>query len=314
MKPYYSGVRDRLRCVEGTFDFHQCGRCGSIALHPFPDDEETGSFYPETYMVREPTPGKGIAGMLQSFIWHALYLSVYRSDAQAVMRMTGLRHGKLLDIGCGSGFPLREIAKMSDFEVRGLDPDQPAVDYARQHLGQSVTCMTLREAAFPPNSFDVVILFNVLEHLADPRALLQEIARILRPGGYVVLKTQFIDSIQGRIFAARWFNVSEAPRHLFLPSTQGMAELSRMSGMKLVDQMPGSILENSVHVALSILPTATSHIACGEGGRSNRVLRFIGFGLGLAAIPFAFLERAIGKSGTRIYLVQKDGMAEPLTS
>ena len=160
-----------------------------------------------------------------------------------------------------------------------------------------------------------LILFNVLEHLVEPLDLLREVGRILKPGGYLGIKTPLPESVQGRILGQRWMLVTEVPRHVLLASTEGIGELARRAGLNLVDKRPGSLLENSSQIALSLMPKATSHIACGgDGGLQGNLHRLAGFGIGLAAIPFALFERIVGRSGIMIYLAQKDGDIGPRSS
>ena len=89
-------------------------------------------------------------------------------------------------------------------------------------------------------------------------------------------------------------------------------ELARMAGLNLIEKRPGSLLENSANVALSLIPNATAEIACGANmswnGYSSRIA---GFGTGLAVIPFALIERFMGRSGIMIYLAQKVGGVDP---
>jgi SAM-dependent methyltransferase len=302
----FSGIQDRLGHVQGEFSFLRCLRCGSIVLHPFPKDEDLESFYPESYRVRRPSSDENLASKLQSVIWKMLFLPVYRSDVKAVMQMTGMEKGRLLEIGCSSGYHLREFVERGEYEIHGLDVDKHAVDHARKDLGPHIRNIPLHAADFPSNTFDIVILFNVLEHLVKPAEMLREVRRILKGGGYLVIKTQFIDSLQGRIFGSRWMIVNEAPRHVLLPSAEGMRALFHRTGFETANRKPASLLENSVHVALSILPGATENIAFGsDRGLNGYLRRLVGCGIGLAAIPYALIERMCGRSGTMIYLGQK---------
>jgi SAM-dependent methyltransferase len=312
MEIKYSGIRDRLGYVEGAFDFYQCMRCVSVSLHPFPGEDEISSFYPGSYMVQSPPSDEGLAAKLQTILWRTLFLPVYRSDAKTVIGMAGKRNGKLLEIGCSSGYVMREFSELGEFELRGLDIDKLAVDYARQELGLQADNTTLQEANYPPNSFDMVILFNVFEHLVKPLDLLRDIRRVLKPGGYLAIKTPRMDSMQGRILGPKWMNVIEAPRHVLLASAEGVKESLRTAGLRLVDQKPASLLESSVFIALSLVPNATADVACrGNGSWHGYLRRIAGIGVGLAVIPFAIIERVMGRSGTTIYLAQKDGGVDP---
>src|SRR3990172_2045173 len=246
----FPNIRDRLGFVEGRFDFHVCRRCASVSLVPLPKDEEIGSFYPPTYMVTGPTGDGGLPRLLRQLEWRALYLPVYRAGARTVTHITRRRTGRLLEIGCSSGYQLSEFAKAGEFEVYGLDIDAQAVDHARRKLGLNVNRGSLAEANFPASYFDVVILYNVLEHLVHPLEALAEVNRVLRPDGYLAIKTQIIDSVQARLFGQRWVWLNEAPRHVLLASTEGVERILASAGMSLVGRRGGPLIENCVSVAL----------------------------------------------------------------
>lgn len=97
--------------------------------------------------------------------------------------------GRLLDLGCGSGAFL-ELAKARGWEAVGVDLSPAAVQYAQERRGVSARCGDLRETEFPSHAFTLVTLWNVLEFVPDPVALLREIHRVLAPGGHLFLRTQ----------------------------------------------------------------------------------------------------------------------------
>jgi 2-polyprenyl-3-methyl-5-hydroxy-6-metoxy-1,4-benzoquinol methylase len=95
--------------------------------------------------------------------------------------------GELLDVGSHGGFFLRK-ARDRGWRVRGVEPSPASSRVAREHLGLPVATGTLEDARLPDASCDVVTLIDVLEHIGEPRPLLKEIHRVLRPGGRVFVK------------------------------------------------------------------------------------------------------------------------------
>ena len=302
--------------VQGYFDFYTCTGCDSVSLIPLPDEAEVATFYPASYMVKRPSSNGSRVSQLCLMEWQTIFLPVYRSGARSVLRMTGTDTGRLLEVGCSSGYQLLEFARAGDLEVLGLDIDALAVDHARRKLGLNVVNQTLQEAKLPAESFDLVILFNVLEYLVKPLGTFREVNRILKPGGHLAIKTQIIDSIQSRLFGGRWMMLHEAPRHALLASTAGIERALNNAGMRLVDQTSGPILENGFSIALSILPNATSALALGRNrSLSGLLYRAAGMVLGIFSIPFVLLERALGLSGTMIFIAAKvSGRSTPATS
>lgn len=92
------------------------------------------------------------------------------------------RTGRLLDVGVGRGEVLI-AAKDRDWDVEGVEPSESFADYAKERIGVKIWRHPVENATIPSNSFDVVILGAVLEHLYNPDLVMRKVAEILRPGG-----------------------------------------------------------------------------------------------------------------------------------
>lgn len=108
----------------------------------------------------------------------------YLEDCALIARFKP--RGRLLDIGTNMGFFLHHAAQRWDAE--GVEPSPSLSEIARKHLGLRVRTAFLETAGFPEASFDIVTMTDVFEHITDPRAMLREIRRILRPEGIVFVK------------------------------------------------------------------------------------------------------------------------------
>lgn len=95
---------------------------------------------------------------------------------------------KLLDIGCGAGIFLNE-AKAAGFDAQGVEVSPTLANYARANTGLPIHNASLAEVGFSEKSFDIVTLWDVIEHVQQPEIILQEIYRILRPEGVVAIRT-----------------------------------------------------------------------------------------------------------------------------
>lgn len=112
------------------------------------------------------------------------FREVPAAEEYFLLRLLALKSsGRLLDVGCGRGRWLRYIRDRSAFRAEGLEPSAEAADYARKERELDVRTGDLASAGYPDETFDVVYLRNVLEHVAAPRDLAREIRRILMPGG-----------------------------------------------------------------------------------------------------------------------------------
>ncbi len=134
--------------------------------------------------------------------------------AMAGERLTDLRRfvtqGRLIEIGSSRGDFL--LAAGDYFEATGVEADLGAVRSARAR-GVAIRDGDLAGAAFPDHSFDVAVLYHVFEHLRHPHRELTEIARVLRPGGWLAIETPDIDTFWFRLLGPRWRQI--IPDHLF---------------------------------------------------------------------------------------------------
>lgn len=122
--------------------------------------------------------------------------------------------GCLLDVGCACGF-LLVAARERGFDVRGVEPSAWATAYARREFGLDVWHGSLEEAPLEPSSFDVVVLADAIEHLGDPRAALQKLYRLLKPGGRLLLLTPDLGSLMARVAGAHWWGLLDDHYHYF---------------------------------------------------------------------------------------------------
>jgi len=125
--------------------------------------------------------------------------------------------GTLLDVGCSTGYLLN--AARLHFDTTGVEPSRWAVDFAKNKLRLNVIQGTLEEARLSAASFDVVTLVDVIEHLSDPLATLQEIHRVLKPNGLLYIVTPNIASVTARLMRSRWWGLRPAHIYYFSPKT-----------------------------------------------------------------------------------------------
>ena len=125
---------------------------------------------------------------------------------------------RLLDIGCGEGFFLFNASRLG-YAVKGVEPSQDAAAYARKEFGLDVEAKPFEELRFPEDHFDVVTLWQVLEHMPYPLIVLKEIHRILKPGGMLVITTPDIEKIPARILKTRWWCITRLHINQFTTKT-----------------------------------------------------------------------------------------------
>lgn len=136
-----------------------------------------------------------------------------------------------MEVGCAVGFLLDE-ARQEGWNVNGVEPSNWASDYAKNKFGLDVFCGTIETANFPNSNFDVIVLSDTIEHLADPKQALYKIRRILKPDGVLYINTPDINSLSSRIFKARWWGINQF--HLYYFNKATLNQLLTATGFKII--------------------------------------------------------------------------------
>lgn len=216
---------DRLLKVPGKFILVQCNQCGLVYLNPRPSPEEIGKYYPNDY----PPYIQAIENEGSWFRRLDRRYGLYKR-CREITRQVG-QPGMLLDIGCSTGIFLNGMRQWG-WQVQGIELNSEIAEYARKRFDLQVFTGNLEHALFPGDSFDLVTLWDVLEHVYDPKSTLGEISRILRPGGWLVMSLPDLDSLEARLFGPYWAGL-DMPRHLHVFNRQVLARLLQETGFTL---------------------------------------------------------------------------------
>jgi len=189
------------------FAWQRCERCRLVRVNPQLTQESIGEIYSVGYADKSRTTAGG-----------EMVLPFHRAILARLTNLCG-SPGRLLDVGCFEGRFLRDARELG-WEVAGTEISDQAVAFAREEHGLDIHLGPLASHSFPPASFDAVVLNDVIEHLPDPRGALEEVARILRPGGSLYVWTPNFDCPARRVAGPRWGAVI-FPWHLyyFTPAT-----------------------------------------------------------------------------------------------
>lgn len=139
--------------------------------------------------------------------------------------------GTLLDIGCGVGI-LLDVAQRNGFEVKGIELSRWASEFARDK-GFDVITGNLLDTVYTERSFDVIVLNHVLEHLPNPRAILQEAKRILKDDGLLIIGAPNFDSYMAKIRKEKWFSLMPN-QHIWQFTHETLSMLLQKNGFSVV--------------------------------------------------------------------------------
>ncbi len=223
---------------ENSLNLVKCRKCGLVSVNPKPTEEMLEEFYARYFPPES------------ELLWQNQMKRVFRKEG---LNKIGKGPGRLLDVGCGYGFFLK-LMKENGWEVEGVELSVKTASYAREELGLTVFNGRLEDAGFRDESFDVVTLWYVMEHLKKPMKVLFDVHRILKKGGLIIVRVPNsnidIDRTLAKFgkFGKRFFLINP-PRHLFdyTPRTISlMLEKAGFSGINIINGIPrstGSIME-----------------------------------------------------------------------
>ena len=184
------------------FILNTCEKCGLIYQNPRPTSLTIQKYYPDSY-----SPYNNKSKYLK------LFNRISNNEKKCVLKF--IRSGNLIDVGCASGYFLHEMQQTGQFNLTGVEFSSYASQRAREEHGLDVFTGNLEAANLQAGQYDVVTMWNVLEHVYDPVGTVNEVFRILRPGGFFIVRVPNPNSLAAKLFGRYWAGL-DLPRHLFL--------------------------------------------------------------------------------------------------
>lgn len=236
----FSGY-DRRHGVPGRFGVVRCRLCGHVYTCPRPRDLD--ACYPEDYAPYRSKLRRAGAlrrAMLRAFagypgpaprwaLWP--FWPFWRLGRRYPETPPWTGEGRLLDLGCGGGsflLAMRDLGRT----VAGVEPDERAVAACREQ-GLDVRQGVLPCPEVPDASFDVVTVRHVLEHTPNPGPTLEDVYRVLAPGGRVLVGVPLFDGLAAQRFGPDWYHL-DLPRHLSHFTQPALLSLLREVGFREV--------------------------------------------------------------------------------
>jgi 2-polyprenyl-3-methyl-5-hydroxy-6-metoxy-1,4-benzoquinol methylase len=243
LKPEYSEYIDCPVCGSNQshvlfqkdwFTFCKCNQCSMVYLNPRLNNQATHAFYNSewTFLYNERKFGVEDGLTNESMIMDD---QQNVSNLDAILQIVGTRRGDLLEIGPGGRGVLLKAAREDGFRVQAVEIGEDNVRNLKKLLGDgAVQDKDLAKVGFDSNSFDVVYMRDVLEHVLNPKPLLEEVNRILRPGGIISIA---VPNIEGLIYKLVRQNhvVIFGFAHVNYWSPQTLRRILNLTGFRVVD-------------------------------------------------------------------------------
>ena len=222
-------------------NIRHCSGCKVYYVYPQPTKEKISSWYGEKYF--EPSMQAAVQNldyweksMLEKKdIFHptgkqfSLIFQWLESLGLKELEQTHNGTLKMLDVGCATAGLMAEF-QTRGWETHGVELSRDAVEFD-QSRGFNVQPGTLESAHYPEQSFDLITLTHVIEHLPDPLGTLTEIARVLKPGGKLFIRTPNAESLPALIFGKPWFSDHD---HLFFFGNRSLTHLLQKCNFRVV--------------------------------------------------------------------------------
>jgi SAM-dependent methyltransferase len=220
------------------FEVWSCACCGFISMAPIGDvaPVDYDRLYGEAYYGRgERSPDSisryDLANILETKLPQA------RDALRLIAQCRQFRAGaRLLDVGCSVGVFLKAAGE-AGFRAVGLDISPVATRYARESFGVDARTGTLETFDLAGERFDVVTMWDVLEHLEDPWRAMERVNKLLAPGGLVALRTPNAKSLRPRLFGFAGWDMISPPEHYHLFARKSLQLFLSQFGYRVVKLM-----------------------------------------------------------------------------
>lgn len=224
--------REEVFCEE-PFRVLRCSSCGMVYVTPRLKPEVLPHVYDEGYWTSEGPKHRGYADYRSE---EALYLKTFRKRFEIIDRYVD-KPGRLLDVGCAAGFFLK-VASERGWQLEGVELSPDIAAHAREDFGfEQVHVGTLETAPYEPGSFDLLTMWDVLEHVPDPKALLIEARSFLKSDGLLILETQDVSSAFAKRMGPKWQHFKHLEHlHHFDPRT--IRRLFDEAGFEILENTP----------------------------------------------------------------------------
>lgn len=208
----------------------KCDECKLIYTNPRIKKEYLSKIYDESYFKNKNSEVLGY----ENYIFDRNKIEkTFNRRLKSLKKNVHSTPGRLLDIGCAAGFFLN-VAKKQGWTVSGVEISQYAADYARDRFHHNVILGNFDDID-NLKKFDCVTLWDVIEHVPDPKFTLRKISTILNNSGLLIISTPDVGSIPAKVTRHRWVGFKLSDEHLTYFSISTLRKLLEDTGFELID-------------------------------------------------------------------------------
>jgi len=234
---------------ENNYTINKCNDCNAYFLAPRPSSERLSQAYDLSYYGEKEE--KFSSPLVEKV------LDFFRNGRSRRVSKYLKSGAKVLDIGCGNGRFLKYLLNYGKYELYGTEMEGNSANRAYKISEINLKIGSLEQNDFSNNYFDAITLFHVIEHLTEPKQVLEIIEKIIKPRGIVVFSFPNIASLQAIIFKGKWLHL-DPPRHLFFFSPRDFINIMQNYGFKVVKKHYFSLEQNPFGAVQSTLNLITN--------------------------------------------------------
>ncbi len=219
---------DRLERLPGTFQIVQCKNCGLFRQNPRLNWDSLIKFYPSEY--------RSYSNLYKHHVSNFKYFIHQFGNwkkKQCVNRYVD--KGRVLEVGCGTGGFLELLLQTGEWHAFGIEPNEKAALFSKERLQIPIINGRFEEVELSRSSFDLIIMWYVLEHLEQPILCLQKAYNILDNGGWLFFSIPFLEGWEARLFGKYWAGW-DLPRHLYIFPINMLRQILNEIGFQIVEE------------------------------------------------------------------------------
>ncbi len=213
------------------FEIVECSKCSLRFTQDVPDESTISAYYKSEEYISHTNTNKGFINKLYQLVRGITLEQKQRN----IEKMTGIKNGRLLDVGSGAGLFVRHM-KDKGWEVTGLEPD---ADARKQALSSYAVLLEPTEAMnnLEANSFDAITLWHVLEHVHELDSFLEKLKLLLKPSGIIFIALPNYNSLDAKTYETNWA-AYDVPRHLYHFNPDSINVLMKKHGLTVIKHHP----------------------------------------------------------------------------
>lgn len=251
-------------------DYIECLSCRIVYQFPFPERHQIEEIYNQDdshYFISDVKN----ANFVQGELWLRETAQFFITRLQEHYTQS-LADASVLDFGCGTGIVLDEIQKLGS-RCTGVEMSPWACRYGRERFGLTMLNEDILKVQLEPESFDVILMSHVIEHLPDPVTIVSRLAHLLKPNGVLMICTPYSDSLGAKLFGRHWLYYLPN-EHLHLFNDSSMTKVIESSGLQVKTiehylwrkcSTLGALVRLPVGIIRTTMQGATQYVSAKDG-------------------------------------------------